>query len=113
MTFDEFIATERPLNKGKPIYDKHKMRSAYNAGFEHGCERTMEKFGVRHFDVWHYPEKGELPKLDEMTRVLIYDGGTFCLGWYIPNGRKWLYNGYTQHTPSAWQYLPDCPKEVE
>ena len=113
MTFDEFIAGEKPCGQGRPLYEESQMMSAYNAGFEQGHDRTMEKFGVKHFDVWYYPKNGELPKSEEMIRVLVYDGGTFYLGWYIPNNRKWLYAGHTTRIPEAWQYLPDFPEETK
>ena len=59
---------------------------------------------------WHYPSKGELPRLD--VRVLAYNG------YGLTIAHRWNFNWHDERGAIinseiiAWQYLPEPPKEI-
>lgn len=59
---------------------------------------------------WHYPSKGELPRLN--VRVLVYNGYSLTIA------HRWNFNWHDERGEIinceiiAWQYLPELPKEM-
>lgn len=123
MTFDKFIADEKPYNGESelPLYTAGQMRSAYNEGFVQGHDRAMERFGIKDAGVWHYPKDGELPEEEELLLIAIKtpDGTEYHIAYYNKTLGFYLYTGHVDsdwddvigNGVLAWQYLPEQPKE--
>ena len=76
--------------------------AAYEAGYEQAMNDNAPQ--------WHYPSKGELPRLN--VRVLVYNGYSLTIA------HRWNFNWHDERGGIincdiiAWQYLPEPPKEM-
>lgn len=87
------------------LFKKADIKTAYKQGFEDG-------FNV---DRWHYPSKGEYPKIGE--KVFCKD----CIGEYnvaeyqgnsVDGEPPWLFNDRIDDYVRAWQYFVPPKEEV-
>ena len=75
------------------------------AAYEEGYEQAKKDNTPQ----WHYPSKGELPRLD--VRVLVYNGYSLTIA------HRWDFNWHDERGGIincdiiAWRYLPELPKE--